>query len=258
MAIINSIFSTTKGYNNFQMFSPTHILIILFVAILSLIVIKMKNRNKTFVTLLTTITIIDQICFYGWYFINRPVEFLQYGLFLYHCTLSILILVIGTLIKNKNLIKWGSYCGFFGGIVSVIYAGTPFYYPFPHITQISHFVMHTYLLLFSIYYLFIEKVGMSKKDYKEICLVTIIYNIFLFIFNLIFKTNYGFVSALPFDIGIYPPVIICYLLTTLTFIIVFTLEYVILNYSGIRKNIRIINKSKINPINQAKEETADN
>ena len=46
MAIINSIFSTTKGYNNFQMFSLTHILIIVFVAIISLIVIKMKNKNK--------------------------------------------------------------------------------------------------------------------------------------------------------------------------------------------------------------------
>ena len=117
MTIINSIFSTTKGYNNFQMFSLTHILIIVFVAIISLIVIKMKNKNKTFIELLTPLTIIDQICFYGWYLINRPPEILQYGLFIYHCTLSILILLIGTLIKNNKLIKWGSYCGFFGGIV---------------------------------------------------------------------------------------------------------------------------------------------
>ena len=235
MTIINSIFSTTKGYNNFQMFSLTHILIIVFVAIISLIVIKMKNKNKIFIELLTHLTIIDQICFYGWYLINRPPEILQYGLFIYHCTLSILILLIGTLIKNNKLIKWGSYWGLFGGIVSVIYVGTPFYYPFPHITQISHFVMHTYLLLFSIYYLFIDMVGMSKKDYKEICLATAIYNIFLFIFNLIFKTNYGFVSALPFDIGVYPPLIICYLLSTSTFILVFSIEYFILNYKNIKK-----------------------
>lgn len=232
MSIGNSIFSTIKGYNNFQMFSSTHFLIIISVAFISLLVIKMKNKNKSFITLLTLLTIIDQICFYGWYFINRPPELLEYGLFLYHCTMSILILVLATLTKNDKLIKYGSYWGFFGGIVSIIYAGTPFYYPFPHITQISHFIMHTYLLLFSIYYLFIEKVGMSRDDYKKICLITIIYNFFLVIFNIIFKTNYGFVCALPFDIGIYPPLIICYLLSTFTFIIVFTLEYIILNYSS--------------------------
>ena len=73
---------------------------------------------------------------------------------------------------------------------------------------------------------------MSRDDYKKICLITIIYNFFLVIFNIIFKTNYGFVCALPFDIGIYPPLIICYLLSTFTFIIVFTLEYIILNYSS--------------------------
>lgn len=244
MDIISSIFSTTKGYNNFQVFSLNHLLIIVFVAFLSLFIIKNKKINKKFLKLLTTLTIIDQVCFYGWYLINRPPEFLQYGLFLYHCTMSILILVIATIIKNKNLIKWGSYWGFFGGIVSVIYVGTPFYYTFPHITQISHFFMHTYLLLFSMYYLFIEKVGMSKNDYKKICFITTIYNVFLVIFNAVFKTNYGYVSALPFDIGIYPPVIICYLLSTFTFIIVFTLEYVILNYGDIRKNIK--NKYKNN------------
>ena len=84
MSIISSIFSNTKGHNNFQIFSPKHILIIVFVAILFLIVIKMKNKNKIFIELLTHLTIIDQICFYGWYLINRPPEILQYGLFIYH------------------------------------------------------------------------------------------------------------------------------------------------------------------------------
>lgn len=238
MYILSSIFSTTKGYNNFQIFSPIHLTIIIFVGLLSLLILNINYNNKYFIKILTTLVIIDQVCYYGWYFINRPPELLEYGLFLYHCTMSILILIIATLTKNQRFIKYSSYWGFFGGIVSVIYAGTPFYYPFPHITQISHFVMHTYLLLFSIHYLFIEKVGMTKRDYKEICLITSIYNIFLFIFNIIFKTNYGFVCELPFDIGIYPPLIVCYLLSTFTFIIVFSIEYIILNNKIITNKLK--------------------
>ena len=61
MYILSSIFSITKGYNNFQIFSPIHLIIIIFVVLLSLLILKINHNNKYFIKILTILAIIESI-----------------------------------------------------------------------------------------------------------------------------------------------------------------------------------------------------
>jgi len=179
--------------------------------------------------LISSIVLIsNQVCYYSWY-LFRQNNLLQDGLPLYHCSIAIILIIIGTIFRKDTLIKFGSYWGLFGSVFGILFP-TCFQFSFPHITQLSHFSCHIFLLLMSTYYLFVNNLGMTKNDYKKSIIFTICYNVLVFNFNLIFCSNYAFVNELPFDICIEVSPIICLLLISLLFIIMISLEYKLINF----------------------------
>ena len=97
--------------------------------------------------------------------------------------------------------KFGAYWGIVGATIALLIPVDVDPFLFPHITLVSFFVGHMFLLWGSIYVLYVKKVEITKIDLKKILSFTNIYCIFIYMFNYIANSNYGFMNSSPIPIG---------------------------------------------------------
>lgn len=100
---------------------------------------------------------------------------------------------------------------------------------FPHITIVSFFIGHLFLLWGSIYALAVKKVGMNNIDIKRILFFTNIYCITMYGLNNILGSNYGYMRVSPISLGEQPNPILYAMIVILISNIAISLEYIILN-----------------------------
>jgi len=70
-------------------------------------------------------------------------------------------------------------------------------YGFPHFRFFQVFLSHGLIIATVIYFIFVENKKVRKGSLKRILLTTNIYAAFVFIVNMIFKTNYLFIGHKP-------------------------------------------------------------
>lgn len=189
-------------------FSALH-LIILFSFILVAAIIyrgdfglnKGKNREKL-AQIFAIILLIDQVILYSWQFSSGYFN-LQLSLPIYHCRIAIALLIIGVLFKRKNILYVGMYWGFLGSIMALLVPDM-YKFRFPHYTNIQFFLAHVIMGLLIISLLKSREVQITAKETKFVLIITNIYNLLLFIFNLsmahfwgLKDINYGYMNAFP-------------------------------------------------------------
>lgn len=233
MESISSFFTNRPSSIKFITFGPVHLLILFIALIISIFIFRKKGENRRIELFIGCVLFFQQITLYSWYFISNynPIK---EGLPLYHCRIAIIFLGLGLIFKNKNLTKLGSYLGIFGSMSALLFPGLdPF--KFPHITQFSFFIGHLFLLWGSIYSLAIKKVGMSKLDLNNSLIFINIYHVLMYIINSYIHSNYGYMNAPPFNIGIHLPPFLYGALVMIMFSIVLIGEYIFINKIRIYK-----------------------
>lgn len=184
----------------FVQFGLSHIWILIVSTLISYIIIKHKEENRRFEIFIGRVLIIQQIVLYIWYITNDYYVLTQ-GLPLYHCRIAILSISTGLLFNKAVLMKLGAYWGMVGSIIALLIPADIDPFIFPHITTVSYFVGHMFLLWGSIYVLYVKKVVITKIDLKRILAFTNIYCVVIFMFNFMANSNYGFMNSSPIQIG---------------------------------------------------------
>ena len=201
--MINNIkyfFRGVPDNTKFVSFGLSHILILTLSTLISYIIIKHKEEKRRYEIFIGVVLIIQQLFLYMWYITNNY-DVLTKGLPLYHCRIAILSLSIGLIFNKVKCMKFGAYWGIVGATIALVIPADVDPFLFPHITTVSFFVGHMFLLWGSIYVLYVKKVEITKIDLKKILSVTNIYCIFIYIFNYITNSNYGFMNSSPIPIG---------------------------------------------------------
>lgn len=230
MSILNLIFSKTEAINGYDMPFLYYIPILIATLLFGAYLIYNNKVSRKFEIITASMLLLIEIFYYIWC-ISSKVNLIDNELPFYHCNISLLLIVIGSFLNKKILLQFGSYIGLLSSILALILPWQ-FDYVFPHITVLSYFITHSLLFISSLYYLFIKNIGMSKKSLKNSLIAITLYNIFTFVFNHIFQSNYGFTREIPSNLNFALPSIYCLLLTTLVFCLMFTAEFLVLN----RKN----------------------
>lgn len=247
MTYINNFFTGSTGQNNFVLFGQIHLLILLVAIIGSLYILFNKKESRKTELIIGSVLVFQQVLLYSWYF-KSNYNILTEGLPLYHCRISILLIGLGLLFKNKTFMKVGSYWGIFGSIAALLSPGVdPF--TFPHITQFSFFIGHLFLLWGALYILFVKKIGMSSSDLKTALIFTNIYHPLMFIVNSNISSNYGYMNTPPISaLSVLNPYIYS-LGVIFTFNLILFIEYILINNIKIRcahdKNINSVSYRKV-------------
>lgn len=201
--MINNIKYFFRGVPDNTKFVPlglSHILILTLSTLISYIIINHKEEKRRYEIFIGVVLIIQQLFLYMWYITNNY-DILTKGLPLYHCRIAILSLSIGLIFNKIKYMKLGAYWGIVGATIALVIPADVDPFLFPHITTVSFFVGHMFLLWGSIYVLYVKKVEITKRDLKKILSFTNIYCIFIYIFNYITNSNYGFMNSSPIPIG---------------------------------------------------------
>lgn len=239
MENLNYFIRSNPDNTSFNQFGLFHIIILILAIYVSYLIINNKKENRNFELFIGSILLIQQLTLYTWYF-SKNYNLLSEGMPLYHCRISIILLSIGFILNKDILIKMGSYWGILGSIFALLIPGPdPFIYP--HITLVSYFIGHMFLLWGSVYALFVKNIGMRRDELKQLLYFTNIYCVTMYILNFLIGSNYGYMRVSPIDIG-------KDLNTLLYGAIVIIISNIAMNviYIGINKNlIDAIKKHKI-------------
>lgn len=228
-----NFFTTNSMPANFKTFGQVH-LFILFVAVtISIYICKKNKENRKLELFIGSVLVFQQITLYSWYIIGG-FNTIKEGLPLYHCRVAIICIGLGLVLNRNILMKIGSYIGIFGAIGALLFPSLdPF--AFPHITQFSFFIGHLFLLWGSVYLLMVKKIGMSKDDLKHSLIYINIYHVLMFILNNSLHSNYGYMNAPPFYIGVDLHPLLNGVVVMIIFSVILLTEYIFINNLKVSK-----------------------
>lgn len=189
-------------------FSALH-LIILFAFIIVVVLIsrgnlglRKDNNRQKLSRIFATMLLLDQIILYTWQFSSGFFN-VELSLPLYHCRIAIALLIVGVLFNRKNILYTGMYWGFLGSIMAMLVPDM-YKFQFPHYTNFQFFYNHIVMGLLIINLLKSKEIQITAKDTKSVLIITNVYNLSLFIFNLILarfwgftEINYGYMNSFP-------------------------------------------------------------
>ncbi len=209
-------------------FSALHLIILFaFIVLVAIIYrgdlgLKEGNNRRKLSHILAVMLLIDQVILYTWQFTSGFFN-VELSLPLYHCRIAISLLIIGVLFNRKNILYIGMYWGFLGSIIALLVPDM-YYFQFPHYTNIQFFYNHIIMGLLIINLLKSRAIQITSKETKFVLVVTNIYNLLLFIFNLSMahfmgfeEINYGYMNAFPKMVPIRFGVFVHFLIVTALF-----------------------------------------
>lgn len=195
-------------FSPLAVFSALHLIILFaFIIVVTLISrgdlgLKKDNNRQKLSRIFSTMLLIDQIILYTWQ-ISSGYFNVELSLPLYHCRIAIALLIVGVLFNQKNILYTGMYWGFLGSIMAMLVPDM-YKFQFPHYTNFQFFYNHIVMGLLIINLLKSKEIQINAKDTKFVLIITNIYNVLLFIFNLILAhfwgltaINYGYMNSFP-------------------------------------------------------------
>ena len=224
--MLETLFSTVPCESQIHLFGLVHLLVITRSIISAFLIIKYKKESILLEKLSTLIILGMQLILYGWYYFS-PEKFIIMALPLYTCRLVLYLYIGGIFFKNKFCLKLATYWGFFGGIAGLLFP-VIFDYPFPHVLQITTFMLHTYIFLMSTNYLFVKKIGMNKEDTMMCCKCTVSFLIFTTVFNIILGSNYMSTLGTTIQLSNFifkVPTILCFITVTVGYLIAIFIQH---------------------------------
>lgn len=200
------------------------LIIAIILVLMIYMVLGMEVRNRKFEVIMSsmyfltfTLNTIFTVNTTGW------IGLLEWGLPLYHCSLGMLVQMY-YLLKDKEpdiYFKHANIIAIGGSVCAIFFSGLLGDNPTVYSVSVS---CHTIFLLISVYSIKIRNIRMKKHEYKPCILSLIGWNIIIFTVNIIFGTNYSFVTLSPFGFYVNPFIVL--ILSTLVFILMYTLDYI--------------------------------
>ncbi len=183
----------------FKVFSPIHI--ILIVALIALMVIMHKYKNKFNPKIFRVVTMIvlftDRVIMFYWYYTSGVLS-LKESLPLYTCRTAVYLLLIYFITKNKFIKNVAVHWSIFGGILAFIYPFL-FAYKFPHYTNFSFFIYHMLLILLGYSIVVYDDYKFTYSGFKDVAIFTGIYLILVrfIVINNVPGSNYAYLRFSP-------------------------------------------------------------
>lgn len=183
----------------FKLFGTSHIFALLTVILFIAILTKLSNRSEViskcykrfllFMLPIQEILVRLWICFYQ--------DFSLESMFSLHlCSMSIIFCTIILAKYNQSLFEIIYFWGL-GGATQALLTPDISAYGFPHFRFFQVFLSHGLIIATVIYFIFVENKRIRKGSLKRVLITTNIYAAFVFIVNMIFKTNYLFIGYKP-------------------------------------------------------------
>lgn len=226
-----NMYSVVNCESHIQLFGFVHLTVFSITMIISYLISKYKLNAESFIKLFLLTTLCSHMLLYAWYYMNPLETIFEKGLPFYTCRMTLYLLIAGILFDKKSCLKLGVYWGFFGGLAGLVFP-TMFKYPFPHIQTITVFMLHSSIFITGTYYLFVKKIGMNKQDLKNCSICTLIFLIFVTIFNIIVGSNYSATTRMPahlINFGINVPTSFCSIAVISGYLLVIFLLYLLVN-----------------------------
>lgn len=152
---------------------------------------KMRNK-KNLLKVLLILGLVLQVILMFWYFGNKDI-FLIEGLPFYHCRIAAIMMAITYLSKREKQAKYFAWLGVIGALIAFLIPD-PSKYEWPHITNLTYVLCHLNLVITGAMILMNSNLSLSMIDIFK---YTLSVNLFIFVANLIFSSNYGYLSSLP-------------------------------------------------------------
>ncbi|MFC1770472.1 TIGR02206 family membrane protein [Candidatus Margulisiibacteriota bacterium] len=194
-------FSLHYPNGNFELFSLSHILTLVFIVLFNIAIIIWLKKTKNQKVLhyfeygWAALLIGQELASYIWL---KSVDAwsIQTSLPLHLCGVGLILAAIMLINKNYFLFEITYFWGFAGSIQALLTPDlTP--YPFPHFVYIQFFVCHAAIITAVLYMVFIKKYRPTLKSILKVAIVTNLYMIFIAGFNLITNANYLYICHKP-------------------------------------------------------------
>ena len=203
---MNHFFRATEDGQPLKWFGPVHIIILGFfllgVYLLAVKKFGLKDKKHRHIFFNTTIGLmfIDQIILYIWQIKSGHFSW-DMSLPLYHCRIAVWMLIIGVGFNIRKMKLIGIYWGSLGSVMALILTDL-YNFKFPHYTNFQFFLVHILMGWLIIGLLSLPNIIINKKDHKFVLIFTNIYNMALFVFNILMsksypEVNYGYMKELP-------------------------------------------------------------
>ena len=228
--MFKQLFSIIPTESTIRTFGTTHLSVVFLGLMIAYTIVKSNKQNTKPIKFFTGIMLLMYVGYYTWYYYS-PLSIVEKALPLYTRRLSIYLLAIGIFFNIKPALKLGVYWSFFGGFCGLLFPSI-FDYPFPHFIQINNFYLHSYIFAVATYYLFVERIGMTKQDTKFCCICTAIFLTIAHVMNMIIGSNYSSTMRTPgalLHLGITIPSGICLISVIIGYSIAIIAQYKLVN-----------------------------
>lgn len=204
MEILRHFFRAKEDFVDITPFNYIHIGFLILLVLLIFYTLSLRNKDEItknrFIKSIGIGMIITISIMYFWYFVFNTFS-IETSLPLFHCRIVTYLFIYHIFFSSEKLMKVAIHWGLMGGILSNLLPD-PMKYSFPHLTNFEFFAIHFFMLLASLYYIFIERVKIDKKDLMYVIKFTLVVDVFIAIFNIIFNLigydmNYSYLYHAP-------------------------------------------------------------
>ncbi len=227
-------FFSNRSKTFFKIFSTTHIVTLIIIAIsiaLLLLIISRYDEKvkKVFRIFFAYFALFLQFSYMFWLILNNNFT-LKESLPLNICSVSLILTFFLLITKSKMIFCILYFWGLIGSLYALIFP--QILHNFPHFRFFEFFLAHGTILLCVFYFLFIEKYSVSFKETVISYFLTVIYLLFVYIINLILNSNYLFLIKKPYFSSFFDLFAMNYRLTLLIVLLILFLILYLPFYIG--------------------------
>ena len=204
MENIKYFFRSKEDDFKFKKYGPLHFSIVMMFLVVSYVIISdnfnLFKSNISFLKVLATIILIDQVILYLWQFGSKKFS-LDLSLPLYHCRISVFFLILSIYTDVRFYKVMTMFWGILGSVFALSYPDL-YSYSFPHYTNFQFFIVHLILGWVVVDFIFVENFNLSINDLWNVLVFTNLFNILLIFVNKSLKSkfpkvNYGYLMSMP-------------------------------------------------------------
>lgn len=193
--------SLKENYTNYYINHYLTISILLIILIIfSKIAPKIKNSkygDKIFRYGISILLVLSEVVFHIWRYKTNNYNIHEMLPFTGFCSMLHVLTIIYLVTNNKKLATASLYFSAIGPTLALMFVNMNPFYAFPHFRFFHYYLAHFIYVLASLYYYFTKQTNVNKKDFLLTLKYTLIYTVFVYIYNIVFKTNGFFLMSSP-------------------------------------------------------------
>lgn len=216
----------------YDILSIQHLISIVLAFVIALIIyqgsIKFKQSRIVFGSIILIILILDLILQWIYRGDRYILTIIPFSL----CGVTYIVSIIAILSNKPFLFKY-TILSAIGAIIAIVFPNQNGLLPILNIMSIRHYLTHMMIVFAQVFMLKQLNWRLVKKDYRKVAVGLFFTGLFMFVFNLIFKTNFFYLNSqvekhvISDIIGPWPNNLI--LFVVITYPLLFLMEKIILS-----------------------------